>query len=116
MDVRARRPYVAPRRRGEVAQSWSEVSFGLEFLLILSALLSAATGVLTGASVPEARLHHAAAALEAAESVSPVPADEAISARDPALALDIASLAAPVGDKALRLVAAAPLETVRLLE
>jgi hypothetical protein len=92
------------------------VSFGLEFLLILSALLSAATGALTGARAPEARLHHAAAALETAEAVAPRPADEARAVQAFVFAFDIASLAAPVAGAALDLAAAAPLETVRLLE
>ncbi len=88
----------------------------MEFLLILSALLSAATGALTGARAPETRLHHAAAALEAAEAVAPRPADEARAVRALRPSLDFASLAAPVAGAALDLAAAAPLETVRLLE
>jgi hypothetical protein len=95
---------------------YPEVSIGLEFLLILSALLSAATGALTGARAPETRLNHAAAALEAADAVAPAPADEAQAVRTLALTLDFASLAAPVAGAALDLAAAAPLETVRLLE
>jgi len=89
----------------------------LEFLLILSALLSAATGALTGARAPETRLHHAAAAIETAEAVAPRPADEARAVVGVfTLALDLASLVAPVAGEALDLAAAAPLETVRLLE
>jgi hypothetical protein len=88
----------------------------LEFLLILSALLSAATGVLTGARAPETRLHHAAAAIEAADAVAPTPADEARAVKSAALDFDFASLAAPVAATALDLAAAAPLETIRLLE
>jgi hypothetical protein len=116
MDVRARRPYVAARRGREGALSHREVSIGLEFLLILSALLSAATGVLTGARAPEARLHHAAAAIEAADAVAPRPADEAQAVKAFAPALDFASLAAPVASAALDLAASTPLETIRLLE
>ena len=116
MDVRARRPYVAARRRRIGPPSHPEVSIGLEFLLILSALLSAATGALTGARAPETRLHHAAAAIEAADRVAPLPADEALAVKAPALALDMVSLAAPVAADALDLVAAAPLETIRLIE
>ena len=116
MDLWTRRPYVAARRRRLGALSHPEVSIGLEFLLILSALLSAATGALTGARAPEARLHHAAAAIETADAVAPAPADEARAARAFAPALDFASLAAPVADEALDLAASAPLETIRLLE
>jgi hypothetical protein len=47
MDLGAPRHYVAP---------------AMEFLLVLSALLSAVTGAFTGARPHEARLHHAAAA------------------------------------------------------
>jgi hypothetical protein len=45
MDLGAPRHYVAP---------------AMEFLLVLSALLSAVTGVFTGVRPDEARLHHAA--------------------------------------------------------
>jgi hypothetical protein len=47
MDLVAPRHYVAP---------------AMEFLLVLSALLSAVTGAFTGAGPHEARLHHAASA------------------------------------------------------
>lgn len=116
MDLWASRPYVPVRGRPKGVPSHPEVSFGLEFLLILSALLSAATGVLTGARAPEARQHHAVAAIEAADSIAPRPAHEARAVRASAPALDVASLAAPVAGKALDLAASAPLETVRLLE
>ncbi|HYI46897.1 MAG TPA: hypothetical protein VEX35_00380 [Allosphingosinicella sp.] len=46
MDLEAQRHYVAP---------------AMEFLLVLSALLSAVTGAFTGARPHEARQHHAAA-------------------------------------------------------
>lgn len=88
----------------------------MEFLLILSALLSAATGALTGVRAPEQRLHHATSAIEAADSVAPRPAEEVKAARAFALTLDFASLTAPVAGEALDLVASAPLETIRLLE
>lgn len=47
MDLGARRHYVAP---------------AMEFLLILSAVLSAVTGAFSGVRAPEARLHHETAA------------------------------------------------------
>ena len=53
MDVGARRHYVAS---------------AMEFLLILSAMLSAVTGAISGARAPEARLQYA----EAVQSVAPV--------------------------------------------
>ena len=104
------------RDGGVTAPRHPEVSFDLEFLLILSALLSAATGALTGVRGPEARLHHAAAALEVADSVTPNAADEAQAAPRPTIRIDFASLAPPVAGEVLRLVTQAPLETVRLLE
>ena len=116
MDLWTSRPYVAARGRRDGGTLHPEVSFGLEFLLILSALLSAATGVLTGARAPEARQHHAVAALEAADAVAPCPAEEVKAARTLAFALDFASLAAPFAGEALDLALRAPLETVRLLE
>ena len=116
MDLWTSRPYVAARRRRNGESAHPEVSVGLEFLLILSALLSAATGALTGVRAPETRAHHAAAALEAAEVLAPCPAEEVQAARAFAFVLDLASLAAPVASQALDLALPAPLETIRLLE
>jgi hypothetical protein len=53
MDLGPRRHYVA---------------CAMEFLLILSAMLSAVTGAISGARAPEARLHQA----EAVQTVAPV--------------------------------------------
>lgn len=44
------------------------VAGAMEFLLILSAMLSAVTGAISGARAPEARLHHA----ESVQTVAPV--------------------------------------------
>ena len=43
------------------------VACAMEFLLILSAMLSAVTGAFTGARAPDARPHHQAAAAGVAE-------------------------------------------------
>lgn len=56
MDLGASRHYVAP---------------AMEFLLILSAMLSAVTGAFTGGRAPEARPHHAAASAEVAMVAQP---------------------------------------------
>ena len=56
MDLRAPRHYVA---------------HAMEFLLILSAMLSAVTGAISGVRAPEARLHHAEAVAVAAELAAP---------------------------------------------
>lgn len=100
MDLGAPRHYVAP---------------AMEFLLVLSALLSAVTGVFTGARPDEARLHHAAptqsvpAAAQAATVV--VPAKTLVAALpdySPRVMPDASPAAAPP--------AAVPLYADRLIE
>ena len=73
MDLGACRHYVAP---------------GMEFLLILSAMLSAVTGAFTGARAPEPRLHHPAAQIVAVAepSVEAAVVAERIAAALPAIA------------------------------
>jgi hypothetical protein len=88
----------------------------LEFLLILSALLSAVTGAFTGARAPEARLHHAAAAQETAVAAAPRKAGPArIVAVGKGPGHVSTQLALPEWT-AFALKLPAPLDTVRLLE
>jgi hypothetical protein len=99
MDFGARRHYVAR---------------SMEFLLILSALLSAATGALTGTRGPEAAPRHeavaeAVAVAEAAVAVTaPVAAARAAAPARPDIAIQPGRAAPPA--------MAAPLETDLLLE
>jgi hypothetical protein len=100
MDLGAPRHYVAP---------------AMEFLLVLSALLSAVTGAFTGARPPEARLHHAAATQSVAvaepSATVAVPAARVAIAAPPIRArsvADVPSVPAPP--------ASAPLYADRLIE
>ncbi len=99
MDLGARRHYVAP---------------AMEFLLILSAMLSAVTGAFTGARAPEARLHQQAAQIVvvAEPSAETAVVAERIVAALPALG----ALAAPPALRPFALAAPAPLFAVRLIE
>jgi hypothetical protein len=99
MDLGARRHYVAR---------------AMEFLLILSAMLSAVTGAFTGARAPEPRLHHPAAQVAA---VAAPCAEAAVVARRSAAALPgIALVAAVFETPRVALAAPAPLFAVRLNE
>ena len=100
MDLGAPRPYVAP---------------AMEFLLVLSALLSAVTGVFTGARPHEARQHHAAttqsvAVAEPAAKVAVPAARIAV----PAPAMPAATIAEP--GPVVAPPAAVPLYANRLIE
>jgi hypothetical protein len=100
MDLGAPRHYVAP---------------AMEFLLVLSALLSAVTGAFTGARPHEARLHHAATAqsVAAAEPAAKVAVPAArIAAPAPRIAAPTIADAEPV----LAPPAAVPLYADRLIE
>jgi hypothetical protein len=98
MDVRAPRHYVAG---------------AMEFLLILSAMLSAVTGAISGVRAPEARAHHAAAVqaqvpcLEQAQRAARVEA--------PARG-ELPRIAAVFAAPSFALPAAIPLYTDRLIE
>jgi hypothetical protein len=86
----------------------------MEFLMILSALLSAVTGAFAGTRPAEARLHQAAATQSVA--VAPSAAAVAVPAIRPAQAIPeqavrIAPLPAPAAA-----LPSAPVETDRLLE
>ena len=99
MDLGARRHYVAP---------------AMEFLLILSAMLSAVTGAFTGARAPEPRLHHQAAQVVAVAEPS---AEAAVVAERIAAALPaLRARAAPAEFRPFALAAPAALFAVRLLE
>lgn len=99
MDLGARRHYVAP---------------AMEFLLILSAMLSAVTGAFTGARAPEPRLHHQAAQVVAVAEPSAVTAVRA--ERIAAALLPIDAPAALPEFRPFALAVPAPLFAVRLLE
>ena len=90
------------------------VARAMEFLLILSAMLSAVTGAFTGARAPEARLHHQAAQIVAVAEPS---AETAVVAeRVAAVSPAIGALAAPPALRAFAIAAPAALLTVRLIE
>ncbi|HYI63997.1 MAG TPA: hypothetical protein VEW71_03840 [Allosphingosinicella sp.] len=99
MDLGARRPYVAP---------------AMEFLLILSAILSAVTGAFSGVSGPEARTHQAEVSLSA-ERAAPA-------AREAATGIDLAVpqvgplLAEVDASPVFALAAMVPLYADRLIE
>ncbi|HEY5712920.1 MAG TPA: hypothetical protein VIT38_13585 [Allosphingosinicella sp.] len=87
----------------------------MEFLLILSAMLSAVTGAFGGVRAPEARLHHETQA-EAVQAVAPAALVAApivlVRAAVPVLRPRAAYYAAP----AFRLAASIPLYADRLIE
>jgi hypothetical protein len=89
----------------------------MEFLLILSAVLSAITGAFSGVRAPEVRLHHAATATaQAATPVLPCARVAAPAAR-PAPARSIFALLAEVRPLPLfALTSAVPLYADRLIE
>ena len=85
----------------------------MEFLLILSAMLSAVTGAISGVRAPEARLHHAAAVQAEApclEQVRNVARREA-----PAVAAP-PRIAATFAPPAFHLATSIPLYADRLIE
>ena len=113
MDVGDVRYYVAP----EAAEGARPIErAGLNFLLILSALLSAVTGAFAGAREQEPRIHQAAAALESAAAEAVEAAAAVAPAAAPILAAVMSTAAEPIPGPDLALAFAAPLETVRLLE
>ena len=85
----------------------------MEWLLILSAMLSAVTGAFTGAHGDEAQVHQAGSAVAVEAAVAAVEAVAPAAAAPPAVNVQPAGiLPLPTFGFAARL----PLETVRLLE
>lgn len=94
------------RRRHYVARA-------MELLLILSALLSAATGAFTGTRAPEAGQRHEAAAVAVAQAAAAVVAPAATAAPDrPSTVRPARAAPAPADAPAM----APPLATERLIE
>jgi hypothetical protein len=89
------------------------VADAMEFLLILSAMLSAITGAISGVRAPEARLHHAAALQAEAPCAKVAPQAVRLAAPAPSEGPRIAAIFAP---RAFDLEAAIPLYAVRLIE
>jgi hypothetical protein len=113
MDVEPVRYYVASEA---AAKARPIVRAGLNFLLILSALLSAVTGAFAGAREQEPRTHQAAAALESAVAVTVESAVSAVPAASPILAAALPARAETTALAAFPIALAAPLDGVRLLE
>jgi hypothetical protein len=85
----------------------------MEFLLILSAMLSAITGAISGARAPEPRLHHAAAIQ--AEAPCAKAAQQAVRL-EPPVPGEAPRIAAIFAPRAFGLKAAIPLYADRLIE
>jgi hypothetical protein len=98
MDLRASRHYVAD---------------AMEFLLILSAMLSAITGAISGVRAPEPRLHHAAALQAEAPCATAAQQVVRLEMPGPSEGPRIAATFAP---RAFGLEAAIPLYADRLIE
>ena len=90
------------------------MSLAMEFLLILSAMLSAVTGAFAGARGPEAQIHRAEAAV-AAEIALPL-AEQAAQRSEPAALAAIPAAAEPLALPSFVLPAQAAPETDRLIE
>ena len=113
MDVEPVRYYVALEA---AASARPIVRAGLNFLLILSALLSAVTGAFAGAREQEPRTHQAAAALESAAAEAVESAVSAVPAAAPTLAAALPAPAEPIEGATFALAFEAPLDGIRLLE
>lgn len=98
MDLRPARHYVAG---------------AMEFLLILSAMLSAVTGAFSGVRAPEARLHHAAAVQAEAPCLKQV---QRIARREAPAAAELPRIAAIFAPPSFDLAASIPLYADRLIE
>lgn len=98
MDLRAARHYVAG---------------AMEFLLILSAMLSAVTGAISGVRAPEPRLHHAAAVQAEAPCLKQV---QRVARRPAPVANAMPRVAAVFAAPSFDLTPANPLYADRLIE
>lgn len=98
MDVGASRHYVAR---------------AMEFLLILSAMLSAVTGAISGVRAPEPRLHHAAAVQAEAPCLKQV---QRVAQLPVPVANEVPRIAAVFAAPSFDIEAAIPLYADRLIE
>ncbi len=88
----------------------------MEFLLLISAFLSALTGAISGVRTPELRVHHASAQTPVAANDIQAPR-RAVGARVSQSVASLASAARPVSEPVARFVAASvPLYADRLRE
>jgi hypothetical protein len=98
MDLRRLRHYVAG---------------AMEFLLILSAMLSAVTGAFAGVRAPEARPHHAAAVQAEAPCLEQV---QLVARREAPADVDLPRIAAIFTAPRFDIAASVPLYADRLIE
>lgn len=96
----------------DVAPARHYVAGAMEFLLILSAMLSAVTGAFAGVRAPEARLHHAAAVQAEVPCLEQV---QKVARREPAVAADLPRIAAIFAPPSFE-IASIPLYADRLIE
>jgi hypothetical protein len=89
------------------------VAGAMEFLLILSAMLSAVTGAFSGVRAPEARPHHAAAVQAEAPCLEQV---QRVARREAPAAADLPRIAAIFTAPSFALAAPIPLYADRLIE
>lgn len=89
------------------------VAGAMEFLLILSAMLSAVTGAFSGVRAPEARPHHAAAVQAEAPCLKQV---QNVARREAPAAAAMPRIAAIFAPPSFALTAAIPLYADRLIE
>jgi hypothetical protein len=89
------------------------VAGAMEFLLILSAMLSAVTGAISGVRAPEARLHHAASVQAEVPCLEQV---QQVARRAVPIANETPRIAAVFSAPSFAVVAAIPLYADRLIE
>ena len=104
----------APHQAMDLRPAPHYVAGAMEFLLILSAMLSAVTGAFAGAvRAPEARLHHAAAV----QAESPcVEQAQQVARREPPAAADLPRIAAIFAPPSFDLATSIPRYADRLIE